>query len=243
MPATPPNRPDLPKRFYKAVSTSAQDGGWRIELDGRPVKTPAKAALVLPSEALAALVASEWDAQDEVINPAAMPLTRLANVAIDRTPDTRAELADEVAKYTGTDLVCHLADGPSELRERQEQHWRPLRDWAGRALGVMLLPVEGVIAMPQPEASMQAARDHALSLDDFRLTALVWSTALYGSAILALAVEQGEIDATSAFDLSRIDEDWQIEQWGEDEEAAAVTLARRRDALALGAWFDALRKG
>ena len=242
MSTTQQNRPDLPKRFYKAVSTAERDGGWCIELDGRPVKTPAKAGLVLPSRSLAGLVAAEWDMQQDIINPATMPLTRLANVAIDRAPQSRQELAGEVARYTATDLVCHLAEGPAELRERQEAHWRPLRDWAGRALGVMLLPVEGVIAMPQPDASAEAARAHALGLDDFRLTALAWATALYGSAILALAVEQGEIGAEDAFDCSRIDEAWQIEQWGEDEGAMQAVEARRADAKALGQVFAALKR-
>ncbi|MEE2879301.1 MAG: ATP12 family protein [Pseudomonadota bacterium] len=240
MSQTPPNRTDLPKRFYKSVSTRELETGWQVELDGRPLKTPAKLGLIVPSKKLAELVAAEWDAQADVIDPGKMPLTRLANVAIDRAPETREELAEEVAKYTGTDLVCHLADGPTELRERQEKYWRPLRDWAGRTLGIVLLPVEGVIAMPQPDASTQAARDHALTLDNFRLTALAWATALYGSAVIALAVLHREIDATSAFRVSRIDEDWQIEQWGEDAEAAAVAEARRNDAMALGAWLEAL---
>ena len=240
MSQTPPNRTDLAKRFYKSVSTRELETGWQVELDGRPLKTPAKLGLIAPSKKLAELVAAEWDAQADVIDPGKMPLTRLANVAIDRAPETREELAEEVAKYTGTDLVCHLADGPTELRERQEKYWRPLRDWAGRTLGIVLLPVEGVIAMPQPDASTQAARDHALTLDNFRLTALAWATALYGSAVIALAVLHREIDATSAFRVARIDEDWQIEQWGEDAEAAAVAEARRNDAMALGAWLEAL---
>ncbi|WP_300395739.1 ATP12 family protein [Henriciella sp.] len=239
---TSPNRQDLPRRFYKTVSVVESDGGWRIELDGRPVKTPAKAELSLPNETLARHTADEWEAQGEHIDPTAMPITRLANVAIDRTPHTREELAQEVAKYTTTDLVCHLAEGPTELRERQEEKWRPLRDWAGRSLGIVLLPVEGVIASPQPDASTEAARLHALSLDDFRLTALVWATGLYGSAVLALAVEQGEIDADDAFERSRIDEAWQIEQWGEDAEARQATEARRADARALGKLFSAFAR-
>ena len=242
MPTAPPPKPDLPRRFYKAVSTEPADGGWQILLDGRPVKTPAKAGLVLPTEALAELVAAEWDAQDTQIDPATMPLTRLVNVAIDRAPETREDLAAEVAKYTATDLVCHLADTPTELRDRQEEKWRPLRDWAGRELGVLLVPVEGIIAPAQPDASTKAAYDHAFSLDDFRLTALAWATALYGSAILALAVEQGEIDAEDAFERSRIDEAWQIEQWGEDDEARIATDNRRADARALGQLFTALKR-
>ena len=231
---------DLPRRFYKTASSARSDTGWRIELDGRPVRTPDKTELSLPSEALASLVVLEWESQAENIDPATMPLTRLSNVAIDRTPETREALADEVAKYTETDLVCHLAANPVELRERQEAGWRPLRDWAGKSLNIMLVPVEGVIASPQPAASILAARDHAMSLDDFRLTGLAWATGLFGSAILALAVEQGKVSAEDAFERSRIDEAWQIEQWGEDEEARTATENRRRDARALGQLFTTL---
>lgn len=240
---TPETRRNLPRRFYKTATPVLQDeaaGRWSVTLDTRPLKTPSKADLAVPGEALAAAIAAEWAGQGEYIDPATMPLTRLANVAIDRTPLTREALAEEVAKYTETDLVCHLADGPTELRERQEAAWRPLRDWAGRSLNIMLVPVEGIMASPQPAASRQAAFDHALSLDDFRLTGLAWAAGLYGSAVLALAVERAEIDAETAFEHSRIDEAWQIEQWGEDAEAAAAAEARRRDARALGQLFRAL---
>ena len=240
MPTTSPKQQSLPRRFYKSVSATAGPHGWQIELDGRPVKTFGKADLLLPTDALAQAVAAEWDAQAERIDPASMPVTRFVNVAIDRTPETRDMLADEVVKYIETDLVCHLAESPAELRERQEATWRPLRDWAGRELGILLVPVEGIIAPAQPDASKQAARDHALSLDDFRLTALGWATSLYGSAILALAVERGEIDAEDAFERSRVDEAWQIEQWGEDAEAMAATENRRRDARTLGQLFTSL---
>lgn len=240
MTSTAPREADLPRRFYKRARAVSRNGRWAVELDERPLKTPAKTDLTLPSEALAGAVAAEWEEQGERIDPSTMPLTRLANVAIDRAPETREAMAEEVARYTETDLVCHLAEGPSELRERQERAWRPLRDWAGRSLDVMLLPVEGVIASPQPEASRHAALAHARSLDDFRLTGLAWACGLYGSAVLALAVEQGKLDAETAFEHSRIDEAWQIEQWGEDAEAMAALAARRRDARAIGALFAKL---
>lgn len=233
----------LPKRFYKTAAPSRTDTGWRIELDGRPVKTPAKADLTVPSEALANLLAEEWMAQADHIDPSTMPLTRLVNVAIDRTPAAREEMAAEIAKYAETDLVCHLAETPAELRERQEAGWRPLREWAGRELDIVLVPVEGIIASPQPAASLQAAYDNALKLDDLRLTGLVWACALFGSAVLAFALQHDKMDAVSAFALSRIDEDWQIEQWGEDDEAANVAAARKRDAEAIGAFFTALETG
>ena len=231
---------EMPKRFYKNAGITGAGDGWSVVLDGRPVRTPARAELTLPTQALARAIAEEWDRQGEQIDIQAMHLMRLANVAIDRTPETRAAMADEVAKYCETDLTCHLAEGPEALVARQEAAWRPVRDWSGRALGVMLVPVTGLLAVPQPAASLEAARAHALALDDFRLTGLAFGCGLFGSALLALALEQGEIDAESAHRAARIDEDYQAEQWGRDEEAEAFAAARRIEADALGSWFTAL---
>ena len=161
---------EFPKRFYKCAESAAVEEGWTVELDGRGLKTPQKAPLVLPGKALADAIAEEWARQEERIHIASMHLTRLANVAIDRTPLTREGMADELARYCQTDLVCHLAASPQELRNLQEAAWSPIRIWAGKTLGVVLVPVEGIIASPQPDASLAAARTHALGLDDFRLT-------------------------------------------------------------------------
>lgn len=229
-----------PKRFYKQASVAQLDTGFAVELDGRAIKTPAKAMLTLPTQGLASAIAEEWDGQGETLDLQAMTLTRLANVALDRTPGTRTDLADELARYAGTDVTCYLADGPSELRDRQEATWKPWREWAGQELGVVLVPVVGLMASPQPQASLDAAHAHALSLDDFRLTALTWACSLLGSAVLALAVERGALSATEALKASLVDEDWQIEQWGEDEEAMRVRAARAADAAALQLWFEAL---
>jgi len=229
-----------PKRFYKQASVAQLDTGFAVELDGRAIKTPAKATLTLPTQGLASAIAEEWGVQGETLDLQAMTLTRLANVALDRTPDTRHDLADELARYAGTDVTCYLADGPSELRDRQEAAWKPWREWAGQELGVVLVPVVGLMASPQPQASLDAAHAHALSLDDFRLTALTWACSLLGSAVLALAVERGALSATDALKASLVDEDWQIEQWGEDEEALQVRAARAADAAALQLWFEAL---
>ena len=236
-----PQTPNLPRRFYKEAAVSRDGDKWAILLDDKPVRTPEKNHLATEHETLATLIAEEWAAQGDLIDPTTMPLTRLLNVSIDGAPGARDALADEVAKYAETDLVCHLADGPSELRARQEAGWGHWREWAGKALDIVLVPVVGIIASPQPDASLKAARDHAASLDDLRLTALTWAMALYGSAVLALAVEQGELDALDAFDLSRIDETWQIEQWGEDEEAMDVVARRRADADAIGQLFAAIK--
>ena len=229
-----------PKRFYKTAAPEPLGGGWTIALDGRTIKTPARAALVLPTLGLAEALAAEWNAQGEHIDLAAMYLTRLANVAIDRAGEARDELADEVARYCETDLICHIAEEPEELIALEEGHWAPVREWAGEMLGVILVTTEGVRATPQPDASLDAARDYALSLDDFRLTGLVYACGMYGSELLAMAVCEGALPADEAFEMSRLDESWQIARWGEDAESAAATAAKRIEAGALAKWFGGL---
>jgi chaperone required for assembly of F1-ATPase len=229
-----------PKRFYETASAERLGDGWTVTLDGRGLKTPARAALLVPAERLARAIAGEWAAQGERIDLSAMPLQRLANVAIDRTPETRDDMADEIARYCETDLICHLAEAPEELVERQEHYWAPVRDWAGDTLGVNLVAVEGVIASPQPPSSLDAAREYASRLDDFRLTGLLYACGLFGSALLALAVLEDALDAVTAFDYARIDEVFQAERWGEDEEAQGAAEARRREAEALKRWLVCL---
>lgn len=228
-----------PRRFYETVAVSREATGWGVTLDGKALRTPEKNGLIFPTEALAAAIADEWRAQIERIDLQSMFNTRLANVAIDRTPVARAELAVEAARYAETDLVCHLAEAPAKLRERQEAAWGPLRAWA-EEFGVRLAPVTGILAARQPAASVEAMRGHAASLDDFRLTGLVHAVALFGSAVLGLAVERGRLSAADAFELSRIDEAFQASQWGEDAEAVRRTERTRAEARALDQWFGAL---
>jgi chaperone required for assembly of F1-ATPase len=234
------NKPAPPKRFYKTAAAAPAEGGYAVQLDGRAIKTPARADLIVPTEALANAIAAEWNAQGETLDMASMTLTKLANVAIDRAPSTREDLAAELARYAETDVTCFLAEGPTPLREREDAAWKPWREWAGEALGIMLIPVEGLAASPQPQASLDAVKAHALSLNNFRLTGLTWGCSLLGSAILALAVEQGALSAEKALNASCVDEDWQAEQWGQDEEAAAIRANRAKEAEALGKWFAAL---
>lgn len=229
--------PNAPRRFYTDTGVAPDDRGWRITLDTRPVRTPAGVALSVASKALARAIAGEWDAQDEVLDIASMHLTRLANVAIDRTPERRDALVEEVARYCETDLVCHRATKPEALRDRQEAAWRPLRDWIGPALGIVLIPVDGIIAAPQPAPSLDAARAHAAGLDNFRLTGLVHGCGLLSSAVMALALEQGAIEADDAFARAHLDEAYQAEQWGHDDEADAALQRRRAEVGALGKWF------
>ena len=220
--------------------SNRNESGWTVALDKRLLKTPAREHLKLPTRAAAELVANEWRAQETHIDASRMHVTRLANVAVDRTPAARAEMAEEVVRYAQTDLLCHLAEGPEPLRLRQGEHWTPIRDWAGETLGVMLIPVEGIMAGLQPGQSLEAARDYALGLDDFRLTGLSFGLGLFGSALLSMALEQGRLDVQAAFVASRVDEDFQVEQWGADEEASGIATARAFEAAALGAYFDAL---
>jgi chaperone required for assembly of F1-ATPase len=229
-----------PKRFYTGVAVVGQGDSWSVRLDGKPLRTPEKKTMVLPTEALANVIADEWRAQTERIDLQSMFNTRLANVALDRTPVARADLGKEAARYAHTDLVCHLAENPAVLRQRQEAAWAPLRAWAGLELGLSLIAVEGIIAASQPEDSVEAVRAHAAALDDFRLTALVHAIGMFGSAVLGLAAERRHITAAQAFELSRIDEEFQAQQWGEDAEAMRRTERSRAEARALDLWFDAL---
>jgi chaperone required for assembly of F1-ATPase len=230
-----------PRRFWKAASVGPQgEAGFTIQLDGRPALTPQRAQLALPTRAAAELVAQEWDAVGKHLDLATMPLTRLAFTAIDRVHQAREAVADEVARFAAADALCYFAETPSSLVERQVEKWIPVLDWAERDLGLTFERGAGIRHTPQPEATVARVRDLALALDDFALTAFVWVTSIFGSAILALALQRGELDATTAFDLSRLDEIFQAEQWGEDAEAAARTAAMRDDAISAGRWLEAL---
>ncbi|MCH8488971.1 MAG: hypothetical protein LAT81_03440 [Oceanicaulis sp.] len=232
------NRP-LPRRFYAEVSAAPGEGGWRVLLDGRQVRTPAKSVLVLPCEALARAAAAEWEAQGEHINPFTMPVTRLCHVALDRTGDVRATAAAEVARFARTDLLSHRADD-SVLAARQAEAWDAWVDWAATALDAPLRVAVSVTALDQPDASIAALERRALALDDFRLTALVSAAPILGSAVLAFALLEGEAAAETLFDASRVDERYQAERWGEDAEAAEAAANRKRDLLGCETLFRAL---
>ena len=253
MPSIPPLDPNVAarkgfreaedriKRFWKTVSVEPGEGGWRVLLDGRSPKTPAGHALTLPTEAAAGLVAEEWTAQGEHLDPATMPATRLASTAIDRIPLARAETAEEIARYAGSDGLCYFADGPESLIARQVAEWGPWLDWADRDLGVRLIRAEGIGHVAQPPESLLGVRDLALELDDFALTGLATAVGLFGSAVLALALQRGALSGEAAFDLSRLEEAHQESQWGVDAEAAERTANRRAEAELLERWFGALR--
>ncbi len=170
-----------------------------------------------------------------------MPLTRLAYTAIDRTVAARAETAVEVARYAGSDVLCYFTDGPVSVLEAEVKHWAPVLDWAHAALGLELVRVTGVTHRPQPPETLRRVEALALELENFALSGLMFCTALFGSAILAFAVERGELGGDVAFELSRLDEALQVERWGEDAEATARTAALRAEAEMADRWFRALR--
>ncbi len=208
-----------PKRFYKTVSVEPGESGFAVLLDGRPVKTPAKQSLILPSRALADLVATEWEAQGERIDAPSMPASRLCFVALDRMSAAREDTAAEVTKYASTDLLCFRAPEPPELVAAQAAAWDPMLKWADERLGVKLVSATGLLPVEQDAVALTLVHGRAAALDDIALTALAHATAVCGSAILGLALLEGEIDGDKAFALSTIDEHFQISQWGEDAEA------------------------
>lgn len=225
------------KRFWKAATAEQCEGGFTVRLDGRAVRTPAKAPLVLPTLAMAQVIAAEWDAQTGEVRPATMPMARYAHSAIDKVTPQRAEVADLVAAYGGSDLLCYRAKGPEGLFNRQAEAWDPLVDWAAEEFGARLVATQGVMPVAQPEAALAPLRAAVHALDPFRLAALHDLVAVSGSLILGLAVARGRLSTDQAFALARIDEDWQIAEWGEDAEAAEAAAARRAALDSAGRFF------
>lgn len=224
------------RRFWTTASAVPVEGGFTVHLDGRPVRTPLKAPLILPTLALAEAVAAEWQAQEGTVKPETMPFTRMANSAIDKVQPQFAAVADLLAEYGGSDLLCYRAEGPADLVARQAQSWDPLLDWARQELGAALRSTTGVMPVAQSEASLAALRSLVHAFGPFELAAFHDLVSISGSLVLALAVARDRISAEEAWTLSRVDEDWQISLWGEDEEAAEVA-ARKRDALLLADRF------
>jgi chaperone required for assembly of F1-ATPase len=231
---------EKPRRFYKAVEAAPEEGGFAVRLDGRPVRTPKGGHLVLPTHALADLVAAEWSGQGEVLEIAQMHATRLANTAIEQIPLARAATAEVVASYAASDLLCYFAESPAALVERQRTHWEPVLRRVEAEAKVSFVRCSGVVHREQPEATLQEIRRIALSLDNFRLAGLAFGAALFGSAILSLALQRGWLSGQGAIELSRLDEIWQEEAWGVDEEAAERAERLHGEALMLERWFKAL---
>lgn len=234
-------RTPLPKRFYKAVDIAVLDGSHAVRLDGRAAKTPGRATIALPTAAAAQLVADEFAEQVDVINPVSMPVLRLANTAIDgvaREPDA---VAEDILRFSSSDLLCYRAEGPEGLVARQSAAWDPVLDWVVTALGARFTIAEGVMHVAQPPAAIQAVKFHLASgSEPFRLAAMHLLTSISGSALLALAVEAGALSAEDAWKAAHVDEDWQIDHWGQDSEAIARRNARWRDFNAAARLIAAL---
>jgi chaperone required for assembly of F1-ATPase len=211
-------RPALRRRFYDKVTTAPERGGYALRLDDKPVRTPARRVLAAPALPLAEAIAAEWQAQKDVIDPAKMPLTRLANAIIDGVADAPQPVADEIAKYLGSDLVFYRAGSPPGLLERQAHHWDPILAWARQGLGADFKLGEGVVHVAQPLAALAAARA-AIPQEPWRLGAVYAITTLTGSALIALAMTRGALSADAAWQAAHVDEDWNMAQWGRDEMA------------------------
>lgn len=229
------------KRFYKTVSVEEVPGGFEVRLDGKPIRSPAKAPLVFAGEPLARGVAAEWDAQAEAINPHDMPLMQLASTAVDLVGKGRAAIVDGVVAYAETDLLCYRAEHPKSLVERQAQAWQPLLDWATLRYDAPLHVCAGLMPKPQPPEALRALRVAVEQFDDWTLSALQTATGACGSLIVALALIEGRIDAEEAFAVSQLDETFQIEAWGEDPEATKRRATLRTDIAACRRFVDLLR--
>jgi chaperone required for assembly of F1-ATPase len=230
-----------PRRFYKSVSVAERPGGHAVLLDGRVPKTPGGRALIMPTEGLAGLLAGEWEAQGEHIDFDRMGATRLANTTLDYIPSARGMTAAEVARYAGSDVVCYFAEHPASLVALQTKNWGELIRWAATDLRLEFHPVTGLVHQPQPAPTLEAVEALANAEGDFALAGLAFAAPLYGSGLLALAVCRGRLTGEEAFDLSRLDEAFQEERWGTDEDARSRTAALRLEARMVGDWFSALR--
>ncbi len=221
------------RRVYRQVAVGPAGDGFEVRLDGRALRSPAKASMVLPTAALAEAVAEEWDAQTEAVQPDTMPLTQLVSTAVDRTGPDRAAVVSAIAAYGETDLLCHWAPGPATLTARQATVWQPLLDWAATALDAPLTVTTALLPVEQPAPSLAALRAVVDQQDDIRLTALQVSTGLLGSLVLGLAQLTGHQSADQVFAAAQLDEDHQAEVWGRDADAAERAEAVRQELVAV----------
>jgi chaperone required for assembly of F1-ATPase len=226
------------KRFWKETTVAKAEGGFTVLLDGRNVRTPAKAPLVVPSRDLAVEICREWDAQVEGVDPETMPYTRGANAAIDKVSIQHAEVADMLAAYGDSDLLCYRADSPRELVAAQANAWDPVLAWVAEHLGAKLETRTGVMHIAQPIESIETLSSKVHGLNAFELSAFHDLVALSGSLCLALAVTEGAFNPEDVWRFSRVDEDYQIKQWGEDEEATETMEIKKKNFLQAAHFFQ-----
>jgi chaperone required for assembly of F1-ATPase len=234
-------KPDSgPKRLYQRAEACALDGGFTVRLDDRPVRTPGRAKLVVPTLALAQALAQEWADQGTHINPPAMPINQMAQSAIDLVSANLAGVQSELSTYAGTDLLCYRVETPVSLAERQHQAWQPWLDWAAEVYGARLAVTDGIIAIRQDPVALDRLKLAVKGFDHFRLAALQRAVTVSGSLILGLALARGALDGEQVCDLAEIDDKYQIERWGDDIKLAAERDRRRRDLIAAGRYFRSI---
>lgn len=229
------------RRFYREAKVGEAAGGYVVLLDDRELRTPGGAALVMAQRRLATALAEEWQAQEQEIRPRAMPLMQLASTAIDRVAPRQAEVVEELAGYATTDLVCYRVDHPEELARRQQRLWQPLVDWATLHYDAPLSVTTGILPQPQPPGALAALRMAVSRLDPLTLAALHGAVTACGSLVLGLALLEGRITAAEAWEAAQLEEAWQIEQWGEDEEASRRRAALRANLEAVVRFMGLLR--
>ena len=218
------------KRFYQTAAVGEVEGGYALLLDGRGARTPAKNKLVAPTRAIAEAMAAEWAGQGPIVDPTSMPLTQLANSAIDGVANTLAETRADIVSYAGADLLCYRAEAPEALVAMQAEAFDPVLAWAEEALGARFILSAGVMHVAQPERASAAVRAAVEAYESpFAVAALHGLTSLSGSVLLALAVARGARSPEDAWRAAHVDEDFQIRQWGEDDEAMARRAARWRE--------------
>jgi chaperone required for assembly of F1-ATPase len=236
-----PDRPLPPRRFYKEATVGEREEGYALLLDGRTAKTPAGKLLAVSSRPVAEAIAAEWDAQGERLDPAAMPITRIVNSALDGVASQMEAVRDEIVRYAGSDLICYRAESPSALVERQEATWSPLVAFARETLGARLAMAEGITHVAQDRSVLDAISLAVADYDPVSLAALHTVMTLTGSAIIALAVARGQLTAEEAWAAAHVDEDFQMEQWGRDEMALRRRTHRWREMQAAARILAATR--
>lgn len=229
------------KRFYQQAAAAEAASGFTVVLDGRPIRTPAKAPFIVPALALAEAIAKEWAAQGQTIDPETMPLMRLAATAIDQIAHNRAGVVQAVAAYAGSDLLCYRAEGPETLVSRQHHLWQPILDWAALRFDAPLRVVSGIIHQAQPDSSLAALNKVVQQLDLFTLSGVQNAVGVLGSLILTLALLEGRISADEAFEAAELDASFQIEQWGEDAESTRRRVALQQDIQATQTFLALLK--
>ncbi len=227
------------KRFYAGADVAEADGGFAIRLDGKPIRTPSGKQVIVPSREIADAIAAEWNAQSETIDPLTMPMTRFANSVVQSVIDRIEAVAEDAAKFLGSDLLFYRAGHPDALVAREAEHWDPILFWAADELGAHFILSEGIVHVAQPEAAVKAARE-AFPADPWSVAALHVVTTLTGSALLALALAHDVRDPEQIWAAAHVDEDWNIEKWGADEEVTARRAARRLDFNAAASILKAL---